>query len=112
MGPAPHGRAFSILISYRFGIFSLSQKIVEEEKINRVRYKIVGDEALSLATGDQEAVKELLRRSGLPEDALFYRSSFSDHGLYAGHFPFERLKLLLFWIVLRKSCRIFSFFSP
>jgi polysaccharide pyruvyl transferase WcaK-like protein len=64
-------RAFSHLNLLSFRDFSLSQKIVEAEKVNHVRYQVVGDEALTLATGNKEAVEELLRRSGLPEGASF-----------------------------------------
>lgn len=63
--------AFSRLDLLSFRDHFLSQQIVEAEKISRVRYKIVGDEAFSLATGKAGAVKELLRLSGLPENASF-----------------------------------------
>jgi polysaccharide pyruvyl transferase WcaK-like protein len=63
--------AFSRLDLLSFRDHFLSQQIVEEEKISRVRYKIVGDEAFSLATGNKKTVKALLRRSGLPENASF-----------------------------------------
>jgi polysaccharide pyruvyl transferase WcaK-like protein len=64
-------KAFSCLDLLSFRDFSLSQEIVEAENINQVRYQIVGDEALTLPTGNQEAIEALLRSSGLPAGESF-----------------------------------------
>lgn len=63
-------RSFEKLDFLSFRDHSLSQSIVENEKPANVRYKMVGDEALTLPT-ERDKASDLLRGTKLPEGRSF-----------------------------------------
>ncbi len=69
-------KAFSNVDLLSFRDHSVSQSIVEREKPENVIYKIVGDEALTLPTGNEQAIEKLLHDSGLPDGASYIATHF------------------------------------